>query len=124
MRPPYRLRDLLLPFMVVGGIGLTPLPALAQSNTKAAGYYEDALTRYEKKDIAGAIIQLKNALQADPNNLSVQLLLGKALLRSGEAAAAEVAFNEAWPQARTNSGLHGLARSLNSKTLRIWIAAL
>lgn len=95
MRPPYRLRDLLLPFMVVGGIGLTPLPALAQSNTKAAGYYEDALTRYEKKDIAGAIIQLKNALQADPNNLSVQLLLGKALLRSGEAAAAEVAFNEA-----------------------------
>ena len=43
----------------------------------------------------GAIIQLKNALQIDPNMLPVQLLLGKALMHNGEVAAAEVAFNEA-----------------------------
>ena len=68
----------------------------AQANRdKAARFYEDALQRYERKDIAGAIIQLKNALQIDKNMLPSQVLLGKALLTSGEAAAAEVAFNEA-----------------------------
>ncbi len=69
--------------------------ALSQTNAKAAGFYEDALARFDKKDMPGAIIQLKNALQIDPSMLSVQLLLGKALLRNGEVAAAEVAFNEA-----------------------------
>lgn len=67
----------------------------AAADTKAARYYEDALTRYDKKDVAGAIIQLKNALQIDKNMLPVHVLLGKALLASSEAIGAEVAFNEA-----------------------------
>lgn len=70
--------------------------AMAQgSRDKAARFYEDALQRYERKDMAGAIIQLKNALQIEKNMLPSQVLLGKALLGNGEAAAAEVAFNEA-----------------------------
>jgi len=69
--------------------------AEAQDAAKAAQYYENALKRYEAKDIAGAIIQLKNALQADKNQLSVQVLLGKALLADSQPAAAEVAFTEA-----------------------------
>ena len=68
---------------------------LAQSNGKASRFYEDALVRYEKKDMAGAIIQLKNALQADKNLLPVHVLLGKALLANGEIPAAEAAFTEA-----------------------------
>jgi len=68
----------------------------AQSNRdKAARFYEDALQRYERKDVAGAIIQLKNALQIDKTMLPVQVLLGRALLANGEAAAAEVALGEA-----------------------------
>ncbi|MCF8205282.1 MAG: PEP-CTERM system TPR-repeat protein PrsT [Methylotenera sp.] len=62
---------------------------------KAARYYEDAQARFERKDIAGTIIQLKNALQADKTLLPVQLLLGRALLMDGQAAAAEVAITEA-----------------------------
>ncbi|WP_342618773.1 XrtA/PEP-CTERM system TPR-repeat protein PrsT [Rhodoferax sp. GW822-FHT02A01] len=73
---------------------LTPHAALA-TDAKASKYYEDALVRYEKKDLEGAIIQLKNALQIDKNMLPVQMLLGKALLQSGDVVAAEVAFNEA-----------------------------
>lgn len=61
----------------------------------SARYYEDALARYERKDDAGAVIQLKNVLKADPGNLAAQLLMGRACLRKGEFAAAEVAFNEA-----------------------------
>jgi len=77
------------------GAALLATPALWAVDAKASRYYEDALTRYEKKDIAGAIIQLKNALQIDKTMLPVQMLLGKALLQNGESTAAEVAFNEA-----------------------------
>jgi len=67
----------------------------AAVDTKAARYYEDALSRYDKKDVAGAIIQLKNALQIDKNMLPVHVLLGKSLLATSEVIGAEVAFNEA-----------------------------
>lgn len=69
--------------------------AHAATNAKASRYYEDALQRYERKDIEGTIIQLKNALQIDSTMLPVQMLLGKALLANGEAASAEIAFTEA-----------------------------
>jgi len=67
----------------------------APNDDRAARYYEDALTRYERRDIHGAIVQLKNALQVDRNMLPVHVLLGKALLSNGEVGAAEVAFTEA-----------------------------
>ncbi len=66
----------------------------AQS-AKTAHYYEDALVRFEKRDYAAAIVQLKNAIKIDRNNTSAQLLLGKALLENGEFGAAEVALTEA-----------------------------
>lgn len=82
---------------LAAALALQPLlaPVAHAADPKASRYYEDALDRYEKKDLPGAIIQLKNALQIDANMLPVQLLLGKALLQNGEVAAAEVAFNEA-----------------------------
>lgn len=75
--------------------GLCASPAIWAADAKASKYYEDALTRFEKHDTAGAIIQLKNALQIDKNMLPVQMLLGKALMQNGDVVAAEVAFNEA-----------------------------
>ena len=65
------------------------------ADPKASQFYEDALGRFEKKDHAGAIIQLKNALKIDRKMLPVHVLLGKALLANKEVVAAEVAFNEA-----------------------------
>lgn len=96
LRPtqPFLHRYLLAPLLGCA-VGLATVPVMGQTNVKAAGYYEDALVRYDKKDIPGAIIQLKNALQIDPNMLPVQLLLGKALMENGEVLAAEVALKEA-----------------------------
>lgn len=65
---------------------------------KASIYYEDALKRYEKNEMPGAVIQLKNALQQDSKMLAAHLLLGKALLRNGELKGAEAAFEEALKQ--------------------------
>lgn len=65
------------------------------ADPNAARYYEAALTRYEKNDMAGAIIELKNAIQLDNQMLAAQVLLGKALLSEGDPIGADVAFNEA-----------------------------
>ncbi len=69
--------------------------ALAQTREKAAPLYEDALARYERKDLDGALIQLKNALQQDPRLLQAHLLSGRILLELGRTHEAELAFNTA-----------------------------
>lgn len=72
------------------------LPAQAADRAELASqYYEDALVRYQRKDDAGAIIQLKNALQQDPKMLPALVLLGQAHLRKSEPAAAERVFMDA-----------------------------
>jgi putative PEP-CTERM system TPR-repeat lipoprotein len=76
-------------------LSVCALNGLAAANPKAAQMYEDALSRFEKKDYKGATIQLKNALQIDKNMLSVQVLLGRVLLSDGQPGQAEVAFTEA-----------------------------
>lgn len=66
-----------------------------QTSSQATGFYEDALTRFEQKDFAGAVIQLKNALRSNNAQLPVHVLLGKALLENGDPIGAEVALVEA-----------------------------
>lgn len=66
------------------------------ADSAAAGrYYEDGLKRFEARDVAGAIIQLKNALQEDRGMLAAHLLLARAYLDQGDVGPAEVAFREA-----------------------------
>ncbi|MBI3370103.1 MAG: PEP-CTERM system TPR-repeat protein PrsT [Burkholderiales bacterium] len=67
----------------------------AATDPKAGKFYEDALTRFEKKDFAGAVVQLKNAIQIDRKILQVHVLLGRALLANGDVPSAEAAFDEA-----------------------------
>ncbi len=69
--------------------------AAGAADPKTSRFFEDALVRFEKKDYAGAVVQLKNVLRADNRNLAAQVLLGKALLENGDAGPAEVAFDEA-----------------------------
>ncbi len=69
----------------------------------ASKFYDDAQQRLEKKDIDGALIQLRNSLQADPHMLSAHLLLARTLLKKGDLPSAEAAFEEALKQ--------GVARS-------------
>ncbi|RZJ13410.1 MAG: PEP-CTERM system TPR-repeat protein PrsT [Rubrivivax sp.] len=83
----------LLCALVMAGVAT---PVIAQAGKeKAARHYEDAQVRFDRKDIPGAIVQLKNALQADKSLLPVQLLLARALMIDGQAVAAEVAVTEA-----------------------------
>ena len=65
---------------------------------KAAAFYEDALQRFEKDDLAGAIIQLKNSIKENNKLLAAHMLLGRALFRHGNLTGAEAAFEEALNQ--------------------------
>lgn len=67
----------------------------AASDSRASRFYEDALTRFERQDVNGALVQLKNALQADRSLLPVHVLMGRALMANGDAVGAELAFTEA-----------------------------
>ena len=52
------------------------VPAWA-ANAESSKFYDDALVRLERDDIAGAIIQLNNALQKDPNMLAAHVSDGQ-----------------------------------------------
>ena len=95
MTPRSTTNRALLPGLLAALLIAATPAARAQDATKAARFYEDALQRYEKRDIPGTIIQLKNALQADKTQLPVHVLLGKALLANSEPAAAEFQLGEA-----------------------------
>ena len=88
-------RSLLTVLALAASLAVAAGQAVAAPDPRASRHYEDALKRYAKRDIAGAIIQLKNALQIDKAMLPAHLLLGRALLAEGNVGAAEVALNEA-----------------------------
>jgi len=67
---------------------LTPAAASADAETSAK-FYESARDWLEKGDFRAAVIQLRNALQQDPDNLSARVLLGRLYLQSGNPVAAE-----------------------------------
>lgn len=69
--------------------------ASAGDTKKANAYYESALSSYNQKHYDKAVIQLKNAFQENPNLLSALVLLGKAYLKTGNPAAAEVSLKDA-----------------------------
>lgn len=69
--------------------------AVGSANPQAVRYFEDANGRFARKDFGGAIIQARNAIQKAPDLLAAHLLLGKALLKDGQAAAAEAEFERA-----------------------------
>lgn len=84
-------------FLVSGllaSLGLSSA-ALADRETQAARFYEDALVRYGRNDVQGTIVQSKNALQQDLRLVSAHILIGQAYLKAGQRHAAERALLDA-----------------------------
>lgn len=88
---------LLLAGGLVAASGVAPPPALASAGDRSAsdGFYQDARKYLEKGDANAAVIQLKNALQRDPNNVAARKLLGEIYLRSGNGPSAEITLKAA-----------------------------
>jgi putative PEP-CTERM system TPR-repeat lipoprotein len=61
----------------------------------AASYVQSAKSYLAKSDYKAAIIEVKNALQKEPGNGEARLLLGEALLESGDPVGAETELRKA-----------------------------
>lgn len=82
------------PRLVLAVITLAVLAACSQRSEQEL--LSSAQKRMEQKDAAGAIIELKNVLQQNPDNAAGRQMLGKALLDSGDLAGAEIELRRAW----------------------------
>lgn len=63
--------------------------AAPAASERASDYYEQAQILLRRGDLAAAVIQLKNALQQNPQLLPARVLLGQAYVRQGDGAAGE-----------------------------------
>jgi tetratricopeptide (TPR) repeat protein len=88
-------KPILAGFVLGAMLSLQGVHAARSDSVQAARYHEDALARLARNDVPGAIIQARNAVQQDKSLLAAHVLLGKALLRDGQAAAAEAEFEVA-----------------------------
>lgn len=61
----------------------------ATDTAASAQYLQDAVDHLKKGDVRTAVIQLRNAIQANPDNLDARFLLGQLYLQQGDAASAE-----------------------------------
>jgi len=69
----------------------TAAPAAAAPSRdaeKAADFHDDAVRLMQRGDLRAAMIQLRNAVQLDPDNLSYRRVLGEVYLRLGDAPSA------------------------------------
>lgn len=76
--------------MLAGALGTMPGATPARADTaEALAYLEDARDRLAAGELRAAIIQLRNALREDPENLEARRLLGELYLRTNDPASAE-----------------------------------
>lgn len=89
--PNFAIRSLLTACFIM--VIVTPLAdaktEVEPAPTEIDVLYENGVARLSGGDSAGAIVQLKNVLQQDPNHLPARIALGKANMKKGDAAAAE-----------------------------------
>ena len=67
----------------------------AVEQLNVADLYEDALIKFQNKELSTAVINLKNILKQDPDFLAAHLLLGQAYLQQWEGALTERGLNTA-----------------------------
>lgn len=90
----------------VAGIALVSVLGLAcggalADQSEALEYLNDARSYLEQGDVRAAIIQLKNAVRADPDNGAARFALGEAYIKGGDPVSAEKELRLA--------GQHGIA---------------
>lgn len=79
--------SILLNVVLVGGCG--------RFGDSAADHLARAAELRAKGDAAGSLIELKNALQKEPDNAQARLLMGEAYLQQGNLAGAQKELNQA-----------------------------
>lgn len=69
-------------------LAVSALAPAAIDRDQSQEFFEDAVDYFRAESYTQAIIQLRNALQQDPNNLPARIMLGETLLRENQPEAA------------------------------------
>ena len=88
------LQASLLATLMIAGVGLIGCDG-GNAEGKATAQLASAKGYIEKQNFPAAIIELKSALQKNPDNRELRLLLGRSLLTTGDAATAEIELKKA-----------------------------
>ena len=70
---------------------------------EASQYYEDAVRRFAAGDLAGTIVQLKNSIKQNRQQVAAHLFLGKVYNAKGSLRDAQAAYQEALQQGADRS---------------------
>lgn len=77
-------------------LALSLPPSVAHATTADDDFVESAQEYYAKGDLPAALIELKNALQENPNNRAARSLLGRMYLDRRDFPNAEKELSRAW----------------------------
>src|SRR4051812_43708988 len=94
----HRLRLLgraVLPVLAALSLMAAGTPAPRSGNSDSQHYYSDAREQLDRGDARAALIQLKNALRADPTNIEARFVLGTLYLTAGQPDLAEHELKQA-----------------------------
>ena len=80
---------------IVGLLGSVPSSVAATDPEQPKEYFDEAKEFLAKGDVQAAIIQLKNAIKSDPDNVTARMMLGEIYLDAGVGDAAEKEFQAA-----------------------------
>ncbi len=72
-----------------------PVEAARPVSEKSLSHMDAGRKHIDKRNWNAAVIELKNALQADPNNVDARLMLGEVYIKQRNGVAAEKEFNAA-----------------------------
>ncbi len=97
---------------LLGWLAFDQMSTALADAARSSSYVEDAVKRLEQRDPQAAIIQLRNALQADPQNLRARQLLGELYLDEGRLAEAEKELGRVHENAPSDANSTLLARAL------------
>lgn len=91
IRPPLRR----IPAALLLASTLSPFQAAISDEIRAGQFYEQAIQAQQNQNLPEAIIDLKNALQENPNYVAAHILLGEIYLKQQSLSEAEVQLTQA-----------------------------
>ena len=91
--------------MIASPIAALLLVAACSKEADSQKYLESAKKASANNDTKGAVIELKNALQKNPENAEARAQLGKLYIKQGDPASAEKELRKAMQLAKDKSEL-------------------
>ena len=107
-----KLTSTLSALALLGWLAFDQTPAVFADTAQSKSFVNDAMKRLEQSDQLAAVIQLKNALREDPDNIEARRLLGEVYLNQQRFPEAEKELSRAYVEAPSTGGIILLGQAL------------